>query len=249
MRQTIIYYNIGWSGRAPHRRNVTRIKPKSGWPGFVERIAPTAERWGRIWLHNPFGALKGEPMQFLQRSQAHRQNLPWLIARFDWAVRRLTSRGVEVVAYVGSPRQLPLESGQSREAWLQRAMAELRPLVDGGCSIGFDATYGGPAMGPDSLTFLLIEQLRTYRIRVYCEPWARADSPHMFDLSFVSRESFFQDNRLHKKWAAIDKIRGEIVRLLLPQPDNLSATVAGVHQDGHTALVSAGRLEEITASR
>jgi hypothetical protein len=184
-------------------------------------------------------------MQFAQWSQARKQGLKWLSEKFDTSVRRLTNVGIEVIAYIGSPRLLVVEQGETFESWQKRAFREMQPLLDASCSIGFDATYGGPAMGPRSYPFRLIRTLQLYRIKVYCEPWPLADSPHMFDLAFIMRESFYAKNRQHRKWAALPKLSGEIVRLLLPQPEDLPAKLAQVRADGHTALVSAHRVQEL----
>ena len=245
MQRIIPYYNIAWSGRDPKLRNVGRVKRSSGWPGFVSRISPVAEEYRRVWFHNPFGALKGESMQFAQRSQASKQGLRWLVEKFGPSVRRLTDRDIEVVAYLGSPRQLRIEKRENWESWLKRAMRELQPLVDAGCSLGFDATYGGAEMGPDSYPYRLLQILTMYRVKIYCEPWARADSTHMFKLGFITRESFYRKNRKHRKWAPKEKITGEVVRLLLPQPKDIRQAVAQVHADRHTALVSEHRLAEL----
>jgi hypothetical protein len=244
--RVIPYYNVAWSSRDPARRNVGCVTPARGWPGFVESIGPLAGRFHRVWFHNPFGALAGEPMQFAQWSQAKKQGLSWLTEKFDTSVRRITDAGIEAVAYIGSPRLLVVRQGESFESWQKRAFAEMQPLMDAGCSIGFDATYGGPEMGPRSYPFRLIQMLPQYRIKVYCEPWPLANSPHMFNQAFIMRESFYLDNRQHPKWVPANKLRGEVIRLLLPQPKDLPAKVAQVNKDGHTALVGAHRIKELS---
>lgn len=218
---TILWHNIGWSGNDPALRNVRRVTPAGGWAGYVASLPAHTQR---LILHNPYGAIEGEPMQFEQRRQAREAGLDWLAEGEAAAWRSLTRKGVEIIIYLGSPSLLPDTRGDDWQTWLIRALAELAPALDSGCSLAFDASHDLPA---DSHAYRLIRVLQLYGHRVYIEPLPLATHPHLHDLPAMARERWFEAHGGDSRFIAPD---AELIELIAGEatPDQIkTATDAG----------------------
>lgn len=219
----IAWYPIGWQVRDASKRNVDEARFARGWQGFVdEQVLPTIERHGlrRVMLHNPFGTLPDEPMQFDQYLAAREAGLDWLTDGFVAAWRPLTERGIEVIGYMGSPRldsesQQLLEAGDSR-VFRERAWAAIAPLVAAGMAIGYDAAA---AAEEDSPTYRFAQAMRARGIRVYIEAVPRADYDWWFDWPVIVREDFWQEADPFLPWrsrkiASREDLRKELARIV-----------------------------------
>lgn len=235
-RKLIATWNIGWSSNNPAARNVGRkTLLREGWEAFVERdVLPLASHVGRVEFHNPFGTLANEPMQFEQRTQARRAGLSMLVEGCAEAWRMLTDRGIETIVYVGSPKLLRADDD---EAWMHWALLELRPALESGCSIAFDAACD---LSPREVG--LIRHLQANGTRVYIEPWPKATDAALFGVPRWCVERFYHSWRVHPDsgFALLGQLTGETVRDLSHMPDGAPPDLEDVQRvlaDGHTAAV------------
>ncbi|MCP4894369.1 MAG: hypothetical protein GY911_11230, partial [Actinomycetales bacterium] len=81
---------IAGSSEDESRRKVSLFQlPAGGWPQFVEQKSRAVYDWGvrRFWLHNPFGTLSNEVMQFDQYLDAQDAGIDVLTENFAeaWA--------------------------------------------------------------------------------------------------------------------------------------------------------------------
>jgi hypothetical protein len=139
----------------------------------------------RIMLHNPFGALGGEEMQFTQYIQASNAKLTFLANQtlFQKAWKPIIDSGVEVIAYIGSPFAsdkllAPLIASGDQAAIDATVNAALKPFRDAGMSVAFDAAS---AAGADSLTYRVASQLRSEGRKVYIEAFPTVEQSHWKD--------------------------------------------------------------------
>ncbi len=213
------YFLIGGSTTRNEDRRVGWGIKTGGWQGFVDTHVQPVLDWGvrRVELHNPFGTLPREVMQFDQYLEAQKASLTWLYKDFVSAWSPLTSGQngpkVEVIAYLGSLvldqdfKQL-LASGDLAE-WHRRAWKSLEPAMQAGMSIGFDAVTSAPADHP---AYQFIKGLRDSGVRVYVEGWPSVKQPHWCEFNVIV--STQQIRKIHEKWAVPQsQIKGEIVRL------------------------------------
>lgn len=109
MNNLIAWWNIGWSASWPDGRNVGRRIKQDGWAGFVrDQVMPAVDAGvTRVMLHNPFGAIAGEDMQFDQYLHARDAGLDWLTEGFVEAWKPLTKQGVQLICYLGALRNDP----------------------------------------------------------------------------------------------------------------------------------------------
>ena len=120
----------------------------AGWSAAIDKMRAqidSAELPNNVFLqlHNPWGTLNGEDMQTDQYLYARAAGLKWLSSRsFVGAVRRI-SKERPVVAYIGGPQNsaalgYPVNPGDLNY-WVDRAVRSIKPALDAGCWIAFDA--------------------------------------------------------------------------------------------------------------
>ena len=250
MDRIIVDFIIGWSSSKPAKRNVGWNLSQRGWTGFVsDTVQPVLDQGvKRIILHNPFGAVEGEAMQFDQLLDAQDAGLYWLVEGFVEAWQPVTDSGVEVIAYIGSPRLdndiKRIDAEHGREAALAYAGRAVAPLLAAGMNIGYDAAALAER---NSLTHVFGEMLEDRGVRLYIEarPLAAADFWH--DNPVMAIESFWHrsdpdkhaDTRHH---ARNEQLTGEVVRLVFgnTRPRSRDEAIwvrenaARILADGHT---------------
>ncbi len=202
----VSWITIGGSSRDQARRQVGWRIDQFGWRGFIERVVDPAVRAmraqgvrPRIVLHNPFGTLANESMQFDQALHAEQgvvgvhPPLPWLRRGFEqaWRAWMRDNPDVQVICYFGSIRgdadfsslEAPGRTGQ----WLARFWASCRPALDVGMDIGFDAS--GPAEA-DSPTAAAMRLVKSLGHEVYVE--ARPGQAHWAGWPVISEARYFR---------------------------------------------------------
>jgi len=228
-----------------------------GWDGFVRRFVRPQLDAGvrRIQVHNPFGTLPGESMQFDQYIHARSAGLTFLTGGFVDAWKPVTQgrytqgEPVEVIAYLGKLQDDPdfqklLDAGDT-QGWLARAVVSLSLPLEAGMSIGFDASASA---GEQSPTHRLTELLQSLGTRIYIEARPYKNTPHWFGNNIIITDKFWKRSDPQRypgdsgKWAARnDQLTGEIIRIVFPEhaedPDNWMLDLRRVLEDGHTAAV------------
>lgn len=219
----IAWYPIGHSSRDTRRRMVGRNLEKTGWGGFVKQsVLPVLKRYGfkRVMLHNPFGTLTGEAMQFDQYLTAKAAGLNWLTDGFVTAWKPVTASGVEVIGYIGNPH-LDSESqnllkSKGEKAVFARGWKAIDPLVQAGMSIGYDAAV---ITDKNSATYHFAHMMRAHGLKVYVEARPRANKPWWFDYPVVAREDTWQKTMPaspqapNRKFASRADLKSDIVRI------------------------------------
>ena len=228
----ISFHNIGYSSSDPERHYVRAVNQTTGWPGFVRSHALPDLAWGvrRIQIHNPFGIREGRQMELDQYLHAKADGLHWLTDDFTeaWApvVRGEHTGGerVEVIAYLGNPFWdifADLEEAGRWDEWLDRAERCVRPAVDAGMSLGFDAFSKAER---DSYAFRFVQLLETRGVRVYIETWPRKTHAHWRHTPIIVSEYWYQRNRTHPNVLRRADLTGEIVRLMAHPPSGETAS-------------------------
>lgn len=252
----VVDFIIGWSASNPETRNIGQGLPNSGWRGFVQTRVHAVLATGvrRIILHNPFGTMAGEPMQFDQYLQARNADLPWLTQEFVESWKPVTDAGIEVIAYIGSPRldndlKRILESS-GHEAAMDYARRCVGPFLAAGMNIGYDAA----AMAErGSFTHTFGEWMEEQGARLYIEARPAKAATFWHDNPVICLNRFWKrsdpDRHDDSKWAASnDVLTGEIIRLIRHRPGQDEATTASwlpqavsdVLAEGHTVAVFSG---------
>jgi hypothetical protein len=148
-----------------------------GWPSFVDDRAKDVYDWGirRLWLHNPFGTISGEDMQFDQYLDAREAGLAVLTDNFSEAwgpvVRGSFGEPVELIAYIGTANpadnrlKTAFESEDSARI-LGTMLACIKPILLAGGSIGADAAVKLP---DDGSAFYFYKYLESIGVPIYVE--------------------------------------------------------------------------------
>jgi len=252
----ISFFPIGGSSPNVKQRRVGFGVAELGWRGFIGRYVQPQIDWGvrRIQLHNPFGTLPNEPMQFDQYLHAREAKLRFLTEGFVEAWKPITSGQsgpkIEVIAYLGKLEQDPdfeklREEGRPGE-WLARAVVSVGPVLEAGMSVGLDSAA---ISSPDSMTARFAEVLRGLGVRVYIEPRPHVDytnwhSYHVFATDTIWKRT---DPAVYGKKAGPkarnEQLTGEIVRLVRnwgdePRPlEWYMEQYREILADGHTPAV------------
>lgn len=252
----VSFFNIGWSNANPEKRNIGRYITNRGWTWFVATAIQPQVRRGvtRFQLHNPWGALAGEPMQLDQLLHAREIGLTSVTEGFVDAWKPLTEAGIEVIGYVGSGRGDPdfevLEADE--EAWIDRAMLSVQPLLDAGMDIGLDASAPAAITHP---VYEFAQRLREQGVVVYVEAKPDRDKQHWFDHGVICIDGIWLRSDVHTGHRAAQLhygienhlLTGEVLRLVLPRTgeswkdlrgDALRSRVQEILGDGQNALVS-----------
>lgn len=224
--QIVCYFGIG-SGSDANRRFVQFVTPDTGWKGFVDKwvkpILDSGVRRFMLWMPHGREAKSRQQLMGNKWITTHLRYDAYLMARknqannwytqgFAEAIYPLTSKGVEVIAYVGTLHGAPefdsLPAGQTK--W--EAMKSIAPLLDARCSIALDTSIFSK---PGHYVYDFVQALKLSGYKCYLEPTPYADAPQWFNTPAVVSES---------QWAAVinptnqyllaapSKLKGEIVR-------------------------------------
>lgn len=224
----IEYWLIGGSDSGNEvRRNVkVRQVGSGGWTDFVDERVRTAYQWGlrRFWLHNPFGTVPGEDMQFDQYLDAKEAGLTMLTDDFVSAWRPVVKgrfgEPVELVAYIGTANFDDDRLARARDrrdpaSVISAALRCIQPLLLAGASIGADAASRLPDDGPE---FGFYRFLEGSGVRVYIESRPRLDAPGWRHFPVASVDGWWHmsdpERRPNSQRVRNDEIQGEIVRIL-----------------------------------
>ena len=177
---------IAGSSEDEGRRKVSTYQVGSGgWPQFVEQKSKVVYDWGirRFWLHNPFGTLSNEVMQFDQYLDAQDAGVDVLTENFAEAwgpvVDGSFGEPVELIAYLGTADsaddrlKAAFESGRSASI-LGTMLACVKPVLLAGGSIGADAAVKLSDSGP---AFKFYKYLESIGIPVYVESRPKIANP------------------------------------------------------------------------
>jgi hypothetical protein len=253
------YWLIGGSDRDnDSRRNV---KPRQvgdgGWTDFVEERVRPAYQWGlrRFWLHNPFGTVPGEVMQFDQYLDAKEAGLHMLTDDFASAWRPIVDgrfgEPVELIAYMGTAnfnddRLARAKSERDPAAVLATALRCIQPVLLAGASIGADAASTLPDNGPEFDFYKFLEGIG---LQVYVEARPRLEAPGWSHFPVASMNDWWlrsdPDRYPSSQRVPNDQLRGGVVRIMndlrgaSSDPADVQESIARVRHallEGHTVV-------------
>ena len=226
----IEFWLIGGTDRNPARRDIGRHQVSDGgWNPFVkDRVAPAYD-WGirRFWLHNPFGTIPGQKMQFAQFLDARESRLDFLTRDFVRAWKPVVEGNLgqptELICYLGAAdfedgnelQKLQEAGDPSRTlAYMLRA---IQPILQVGGSIGADTATGMPDDGPAFHFYKFLEQIG---IPVYIESRPRKVLPGWAEFPVVAEDVWWHrsDPSRHadSSWAmSEEEIKTPIIRLIM----------------------------------
>lgn len=224
--------------------------PQHGWGQYVSGRFATLQSYGtrRILLHNPFGTLPGEAIfQFDQFILAQEAGLTNVTNTFVDAWRPVTQSGVEVIAYIGKLWQDPdFDALTDFDAYMDRVMRSIRPMIEAGVSIGFDSIVAAPG---DSRAYMVVEAVRNSGVKVYNENRPSASNTFYHSYNGVYYDHWWPGgdpaNNPDAWWAATNQqLTGEILRATMNPPTGLNFNSPGwrgpdiirLMREGHTAV-------------
>jgi hypothetical protein len=222
------YWLIGGSDRDNEsRRNVKpRQVGEGGWTAFVEERVRPAYQWGlrRFWLHNPFGTVPGEVMQFDQYLDAKEAGLHMLTDDFASAWRPVVDgrfgEPVELIAYLGTAnfnddRLARAKAERDPAAVLATALRCVQPVLLAGASLGADAASTLPDDGPEFDFYKFLEGIGQ---RVYVEARPRLEAPGWRRFPVVSMDDWWlrSDPERYPSSQRVrnDQLQGGVVRIM-----------------------------------
>ncbi len=224
---------IAGSSEDEGRRKVSMNQiDEGGWPSFVDNRAKDVYDWGvrRFWLHNPFGTVSGEVMQFDQYLDARDAGLDILTENFSEAWGPVT-RGsfgepVELIAYIGTADpdddrlQTAFDTGNSARI-LGTMLACVKPLLMANASIGADAAV---KLSDDGPAFHFYKYLESIGIPIYVESRPKQANPDWAEFPvFAVNEWWKRSNpEVHQDAAAWalpnSEMKREVVRWIRDYP-------------------------------
>lgn len=255
----IEYWLIGGSDSGNEARRNVKVRQvgDGGWTDFVEDRVRPAYQWGmrRFWLHNPFGTVPGEVMQFDQYLDAKEAGLTALTADFASAWRPVVKgrfgEPVELVAYIGTAnfqddRLAHASDRRDSAAVVATALRCIQPLLLAGASIGADAASRLSDDGPE---FGFYKFLQGAGVRVYVESRPRLEAPGWKEFPVASMEGWWHlsdpEERSNSARVPNHEIEGEIVRILnelrgaSSAPDAVQEAINAIRSallEGHTVV-------------
>ncbi len=252
---------IGGTVDDPARRNVGKHQVgDDGWTGFVDKRARDAYAWGvrRFWLHNPFGTLKDEVMQFDQYLDAKEAGVRSLTDDFVQAwgpvVRGRFGEPVEVISYIGvaNPEDDRLarvvESGTSAQV-LATMMRCIQPMLEAGTSIGADAAT---PLSDDGVAFHFYKYLQSIGIPVYVESRPQKANPRWAEFPVFAENHWWHRSNPDRhqdssRWALPDSaMHTEVIRWIRDYPgrstepqvvDDVIRRTREALLEGHTVIL------------
>ncbi len=224
---------IAGSSEDEGRRKVSMNQiDEGGWPSFVDNRAKDVYDWGvrRFWLHNPFGTVSGEVMQFDQYLDARDAGLDVLTENFSEAwgpvTRGSLGEPVELIAYIGTADpdddrlQTAFDSGSSARV-LGTMLACVKPLLMAGASIGADAAV---KLSDDGPAFHFYKYLESIGIPVYVESRPKQANPDWSEFPVFAVDEWWRrsDPEVHQDAAAWalpnSQMKREVVRWIRDYP-------------------------------
>lgn len=248
----VVQYSVGHTAKDDLlNRQVGRkdLNPY-GWSYMVNNtVLPEMNSRGlsRLMVKNPFGTLPDalEPMQFDQFQNAKAARLNWLTKGFSKAWKPVTDQGIQVIAYIGSPKndldsQLILATLGER-AWEKFAMESVGPFLDSGMDIGYDAASGA---AEDSATFRFSERLKSLGAKVYVESVPQSNHHWWLDSDIIAVDKTWRHRTASEKFASADDLIGDVIRYVRLEagwvsknPENVwPAAVCQVLSEGATVM-------------
>lgn len=245
---------IAGSSEDEGRRKVSMNQVDSGgWPAFVDNRAKDVYDWGirRFWLHNPFGTLSDEVMQFDQFLDAREANIDVLTENFAEAWKPVVAGSfgepVELVAYIGTADpeddrlKAVFETGDSARI-LGTMLACVKPILMAGGSIGADAAVKLPDDGP---AFHFYKYLESIGVPIYVESRPKLANPKWAEFPVFAVDAWWNRSNpaLHQDaltWAMPNgDIQREVVRWIRDYSGNSTdpAVLEGVIQRTRAALL------------
>ena len=245
---------IAGSSEDEGRRKVSMNKVDSGgWPSFVDNRAKDVYDWGirRFWLHNPFGTLSDEVMQFDQYLDAREANLDVLTENFAEAWKPVVDGSfgepVELVAYIGTADseddrlKAAFESGDSAQI-LGTMLACVKPILMAGASIGADAAV---KLSDDGPAFHFYKYLESIGVPIYVESRPKLNNPKWSDFPVFAVDDWWHRSNpaLHQDalpWAMPNSdIRREVIRWIRDYAGSSTdpAVLEGLIQKTRAALL------------
>jgi hypothetical protein len=245
---------IAGSSEDEGRRKVSMNQVDSGgWPSFVDNRAKDVFDWGirRFWLHNPFGTLSDEVMQFDQYLDAREANLDVLTENFAEAWKPVVDgsfgQPVELVAYIGTADpeddrlKAVFESGDSARI-LGTMLACVKPILLAGGSIGADAAVKLPDDGP---AFHFYKYLESIGVPIYVESRPKLANPKWAEFPVFAVDAWWNRSNpaLHQDalpWAMPNgDIQREVIRWIRDYSGKSTdpAVLEGVIQRTRAALL------------
>ena len=226
----IEFWLIGGTDRNPPRRDVGKHQVSDGgWKPFVrDRVAPVYD-WGirRFWLHNPFGTIPNQKMQFAQYLDARESKLDFLTRDFVKAWKPVVDGNLgqptELICYLGAAdfedgnRLQELQEAGDPSKTLAYMLRAIQPILQVGGSIGADAATGMPDDGPAFHFYKFLEQIG---IPVYVESRPRKVLPGWAEFPVVAEDRWWHRSdpllNADSSWGmAEEKIKTPIIRLIV----------------------------------
>jgi len=209
----IAWFIIGHSSPIAEDRRIGWNIKRDGWAGFIARHVEPAITAGarRVILHNPGGALAGEPMQFAQFTHARRAGLDWIVRDLA-AWQPIIARGVEVIAYMGALRPDWSRDfiGASTSEWLDLFSEAIKRLDEAGIrSIALDAAAFQPA---GSWSHVAAELLRSLGWKVYIEARPKRGYSHWRDYPWMILQTTAEGYN-NPECAPLNELTGERIIL------------------------------------
>ena len=254
-RRVIAWLNIGGSDSDPRFRRVGWDIRKTGWRGYVKRYVEPQLAWGarRITVHNPFGTLPDEDMQFDQYLHARRARLRWLTGGFVEAWRPITAReGVEVICYLGAMSSDPDFNEPAKTdpvaGWQPRFWASVQPALSAEMNVAFDASSGSALDSPTCRAMRLLEERG---VKTYIEARPLKSMPHLWKYPVYSTDTFWHQSDPARdaeaaRWAARNEdLTNEVIRIITAPPPGktwaqsgwIAPYIRAILEDGHSAAV------------
>ena len=261
-QRVIVYFGVGHSSSDSSQRRIGYGVARGGWDAFVRRrIQPFLDRgFRRVEIHNPFGTLTGEAMQFDQAVHADEgipgkhPRLGKVLTDFVEAWRPVTSgertggEPVEVIAYLGTLDKDPdfesLRESHDTQAYLRRAHLSTGLPLAAGMSIGIDSMGGRDAPAEDHPSVRYAMLMRALGVRMYIEPCPPKNATYLHDFNLITTVDFWFKTR-HYGWAANrQQINGEVIVLLGHVPRNQMMRVAKrCLAEGLTVAITSHKLD------
>lgn len=229
--QNLLHWlTIGFSGPDPAKRYIGRGLLENGWQWFVKNwMQPAIDRnCGKVLLHDPAGCDAGEAMDFDQFVEMDRK-YSLFDDEFVKTIKPITAKGIEVIAYLGSMSGDP-DKPTSPGAWLEWVARSVKPALDAGCTIAFDASNGFTASSKEGKVIELVESLCG---KVYIEPWATKWG--LKKAGIITDELYYNTApQLGNSWAAPLKESPELIRLVLPVKSEAGVDIKAVYRKRFT---------------
>jgi len=193
-------------------------------------------------LHNPYGTLPGESMQFDQRIESF--PLPWIRNGMDKMLADLQRRTVETIVYLGKIKG----DDDFDRSLLYRLNSSILDIPDGQ-SIACDAVYGASAA--DTYIDEIIDLIAAMAHKVYIEPVPRKQDTGFHGYNIIDDEAR-RRRRDSSKFADAEgapdsMLAGEQVRFVLRNtagnPENRIMLARRVLDHGHRLAVEYSDME------